>query len=183
MELKTTQNEVWEQIARKIRFLQHNQSITIKQMAERLGVEVNYLKEVADGLAKPTRHLLNKICAVFNLKLDYFESEVLSLLGAQEEEEKKEENLEDLKARTPPLPYTPEANKRKALPVGTPAPHLPPPAPPPKKKRRKLNIAGLAAHHQALLECLIERKLLSAQEYQKKVADVRQRAKLEKAGP
>ncbi len=181
MEMKTAQIEVWEQIARKIRFLQHNQSITIKQMAERLGVEVNYLKEVVDGLAKPTRHLLTKICTIFNLKLDYFESEVLSLLGAQEDEEKKEENLEELKERTMPLPFTPEANKRKAVPVGTPVPHLQPQSPPVKKKRRKLNIAGLAAHHQALLECLIGKKLLSAQEYQKKVADVRQRAKLEKA--
>jgi transcriptional regulator with XRE-family HTH domain len=182
MDVKASQNEVWEQIAKKIRFLLHNETITIKQMAERIGVELDYLKLVSDGLAKPTRHLLTKICTSFNLKMDYFESEVLALLGSGEDAggREREEARGEEKPQTLPLPFTPAGKKRQAVPVGTGAARSGKSTTGLTKKKIQFNLAQMAAHHQALLECLIEKKLLAAADYQKKLNSVRQRAKLAK---
>lgn len=166
-----------ETVAKKIRFLMHNRSVTIPQMADRIGVTPDHLRYIVDGISKPTRHLIEKICAAFNVKPDFFGKDLLATLGGEPDEPRGASEPR----RTPPLPFTPEGQRRKAIPIGV----LPAasegkgaPGAGSEKKKRKFDLAELAAHHQALLEVLIEKRVIKSDDYSKKLEDVRKRAGL-----
>lgn len=157
-----------ETIAKKIRFLLRTESMTLAAMADRIGVTQEHLRYVVDGISRPTTHLLEKICATFNVRLDFFGKGIEQML--------RESRLGQPVASpaTAPLPFTPEAKKKKATPIGM-IPKEPDPKP---QKKRKFDLAELAAHHQALLECLIEQRVIPSDVYLKKLEDVRKRSGL-----
>ncbi len=158
-----------ETIAKKIRFLLRTESMTLAEMADRIGVNKEHLQYVVDGISKPTIHLLEKFCATFNVNLDFF--------GKGIEQAVKESRLGKPVQKSPqhsPLPFTPDSKKRKAQPIGV----IPKTEEAKPKKKRQFDLAELAAHHQALLECLFELKIVPPDLYMKKLEDVRERAGL-----
>jgi transcriptional regulator with XRE-family HTH domain len=172
-------NPLWEPIAKKIRYLMHNQSLTVQQVAERIGVTAEHLKYVVDGISKPTRHILEKLCAAFNVKLDFFGKDLQTLLA--EEPPADEESADP---RSPAQAHAADRHKRKpgsagqgaALKKGSATAKAARNA---KRKKRKFDLAELAVHHQALLECLLEMKSIGAEKYAAKVAEVRRRLGLD----
>ena len=157
-----------EQVAKKIRFLLHNESMTVKTLANRIGVQKEYLRDVLDARAHPTMHLVGKLSAVFDVKPEFFGDELKEILWEDPEETKEADEaieLAKLKAtisvRHPESP-SPGGSKESG-----------------SKHTRKFDLAELAAHHQALLECLVEKKAISAKCYSRKLTEVRRRAKLD----
>jgi transcriptional regulator with XRE-family HTH domain len=146
--------EVFEAIGKKIRFLLHNQAVTAARLSSEIGVTKDYLKDVLGGRAKPTRHLLNKVCAFFNVKSDFFGAEVNDILWEDPEDDSEDGGDFDFESAS--------GSGGKS-----------------KRRKRKFDLAELAAHHQALLECLVEKRVIDSASYNKKVEDVRRRTKLE----
>ena len=158
-------------VAKKIRFLMRTETMTISQMADRIGVTPEHLKYVVDGVSTPTVHLLEKVCATFNVKLDFFGKGIAQQL----KESAVGPSMSKPAPSSSPLPFTPDAKKRKAQPIGV-IPETKEESKP--EKKRNFDLAELAAHHQALLECLMELKILPPERYMQKLADVRERSGL-----
>ena len=139
------------------------------EMAERIGTNKEHIQYVVDGVSKPTIHLLEKFCATFNVNLDFF--------GKGIEKAVRDSRLGKPASKSPshaPLPFTPYSKKKKVQPIGV----IPQTEDSKPKKKRQFDLAELAAHHQALLECLFELKIIPPDHYMKKLEDVRKRAGL-----
>jgi len=137
--------ETAEHPGKKIRFLLHTNSMTIQQLAESLGVTKDHMREIVDEEAVPTPHLLHRICGVFGVREDYFGSAIKYVVPEPK----------------PGLGSAP-------LPPGI-ATSVVPVA----RRKRKLDLAELAARHQALVDCLVAKKVLLPKEYQKRLDALR----------
>ena len=157
---KTNKRVNRETIAKKIRFLLHNNSTTIEELSSRIGVTRENLRYVLDGLSWPTKHLLEKLCAAFDVRMDYFGANIEETLTGSVIGPADFDDPSDLSA-TP-------VHKKSVESVDD-----------EKPRKRKFDLAEMAAHHQALLECLIEKKLITPDDYQTKVDNIRDRAGLE----
>lgn len=169
MTSKTADRAALERVARKIRFLLNNESLTVRNLAARIGVSREYLKDVVDAHARPTRHLLIKLCSVFNVKLEFFGPAALDFEFEEEVDgngvgggprSASNAGVGVLPRSTPQVGRGKRGKKEES------------------KKKRKFDLAELAAHHQALLDCLLEKRVFTADEYQKKLEEVRARARL-----
>ena len=58
--------------ARKLRFLLEQQADDAHRMANRLGIELQTLLDLMDGKSRPSDLLLQKICSVYGLNVNYF---------------------------------------------------------------------------------------------------------------
>ena len=167
-----THTEQLERIAKKIRFLLHNEALTVNNVAGRLGVPKEFLRDIVDAKARPTRHIMQKLCMFFEVKPEFFGEGIQELLW--DDPEAGDDEMAGLEAAV-------QAQKagvdQPANASSTGGPGKTPESP--KKRRRKFDLAELAAHHQALLECLLDKKLIDREEYIAKVDDVRRRANLD----
>jgi transcriptional regulator with XRE-family HTH domain len=162
-----------ERVAKKIRFLMRTESMTLDQMAGRVGVPPEHIRYVMDGVSPPTRHLLEKFCAAFHVHLDFFGKDIERQLAQPPSAAPTASGKP-----TPPLPFTPATQKRKAIPIGVLPAEKTTGQGGDAKPKRKFDLAELAIHHQALLETLIEKKIISREAYQERVDSVRKRAGL-----
>ena len=149
--IPNTQSSTQDTIARRIRFLLQTRSMTMGDLAQRIGVTREHMRYVLDGLAWPTKHFLEKVCAAFDVKMHYFG-----------------ENLDELLSGTiiSTTDFTDPISSDEAKASS-------------KKEKRKFDLAEMATHHQALLEVLIAKKILLPDEYEKKLEDVRSRTGLD----
>ena len=156
-----------EQVAKKIRFLLNNESMSLRKLADRMGVQKEYLRDVLDARARPTMHLVNKLATVFDVKPEFFGHELKEILWEDPEEKKEAAEAAELAKLKEAISVVPaespsSGGSKKSS----------------SKRARKFDLAELAAHHQALLECLIEKKVISAEYYSRKLNEVRRHAKL-----
>ena len=174
MSTPTTTRDTLEKIAKKIRFLLQNESLTVNNLASRLGVSKEYLREVIDARANPTRNLIQKICTNFAVKPEFFGPAIRDILWEEPEEatandegdlEKLEREIKQISQTVGVLPDEKAATSGKGKKTAS-------------KRRRKFDLAELAVHHQALLECLLQKKLICPDNYVRKVDDIRSHTKL-----
>ena len=153
-----------ETISKRIRFLMQTRSMTMGDLAQRIGVTREHMRYVLDGLSWPTKHLLEKICVTFDVKMDYFGPNLDELLGG---------TVISTTDFIDPTAGDEEASASGQGSQGSQGGQAE------KKSKRKFDLAEMAAHHQALLEALVEKKILRPGEYEKKLKDVRARAGLD----
>src|SRR5262245_21256349 len=127
-----------EHPAKKIRFLLHTHSMTVQQLSAELQVPLEYLQEVADEQAMPTPQLLHRICALFDLHENYF-GEALRM--------RPEDVALVSDGATPGRGAKQPGGRGVGGKSGI-------------RRRRKIDLTELAARHQALVDCLIAKKVL-----------------------
>ena len=134
-------------------------------LAQRIGVTREHMRYVLDGLSWPTKHFLEKVCAAFDVKMHYFGENIDELLSGTIISTTNfidPTSSDDDKTSSDNDKTSSDDDKTSS-----------------KKEKRKFDLAEMAAHHQALLEVLIEKKLLLPDEYEKKLEDVRSRTGLD----
>ena len=147
----TSTDPVSEKFARKLRFLLSNESVTIDSVARQVGFTPEQLQYVVDGASKPTRHLVDRLCEVFGVRPTFFGKDIDRALVS--------EPAGEIGGKPTGVTFKPDGGEL-----------IP--------KKRKFDLAELAAHHQALLECLFEKRILLPDDYEKKLVAVRTRAGL-----
>ncbi len=138
-----------QNLGKKIRFLLHTHSKTIQALAEELGVTRDSLREIVDEEAVPTPHLLHRICGVFHVKEDYFGEAVQP--RPSEQSGKRPLGISDKTA----------IGEKTMIAIAR------------RQPRRKLDLMELAARHQALVDCLVAKKVIVLRDYQKRLDALR----------
>ncbi len=138
------------QTIRKIQFLVDTNHVTVSQVADTIGVPRSTLQDVLDGIAHASESLVRK-CA------DYFGVTMEFITGIE----------------APAKKAAPLAHGRATSWGTTPAPA----APVPEKVAGSLNVRTLATRHQALVELLIEKGIVSARDYHDLVRKVEERSR------
>ena len=137
-----------EHPGKKIRFLLHTHSKTIQELAEELGLTRDALREIVDEEAVPTPHVLHRICGIFRVKEDYFGRAVLPRAPAKS-------------AKPAGMAEKVAIGKKTMIAIAR------------RQPRRKVDLAELAARHQALLDCLVAKKAIVLRDYQKRLDTLR----------
>lgn len=154
---------------RRIRFLLENNRLPVHRAAELMGVRKSVLQDVLDRKNQPTEELLRKIAAYFDVELEF-------ICGAEESVSSPGASASASKGPTStPKKASPEARTLgKATPAGSSSARS---KGSPKKSSRgtKLNTRSLASRHQALLELLLEKRVITAAEYHARIEEVENR--------
>ncbi len=58
--------------AKKLKFLLQQQNVSPRDLAERLGTDPEAVMDILDGRATPPLNLLQRICALFGMNINYF---------------------------------------------------------------------------------------------------------------
>jgi transcriptional regulator with XRE-family HTH domain len=104
--------------ARKIRFLLEQQADDAHRMANRLGIEIQALLDIMDGKSRPSDLLLQKICTVYGLNVNYFRDSFrekpASIAGSPSADPKSDAPPVDLGPRPKPPSTIVKPSPRKA---------------------------------------------------------------------
>ena len=192
-----------EHPAKKIRFLLYTHSMTHEQLAHELGVTTESLREIVDELCLPSPSLLHRICNYFGVNDTYFASTSVHPAAPLSGPAAPDHGLPSPGSTT--VLITPQgrrttgatsspargvtAQRASAAPRAAGAARAPS-APraagqvsPAARKRRKVDLAELVARHQALLECLVAKRVVGASEYQKRLDVMRAKLLVRQKGP
>ncbi|MGE3166761.1 MAG: helix-turn-helix domain-containing protein [Planctomycetota bacterium] len=167
--------ERYRRAARRIQFLLDNHRLPAHEAARQLGVRKTVLQDILDGRSFPTEGLLRKIAAHFRVDLDF-------LVGSTEIAEPPTPTSTTAPAGVagpPPQSTAP----RPARPSATSVPGSDPPkaeSPPQRAGRTRstpgVSLRTLAIRHQALVELLVSKGVLTAAEYRAQVEAIDDRA-------
>jgi transcriptional regulator with XRE-family HTH domain len=160
-----------EHPAKKIRFLLYTHSMTHEQLAHELGVTTESLREIVDELCVPTPHLLHRICNYFGVNDTYFAT--TSVQSSPTLPPPKTGTTTVLNAIPRPRPGGAPAGSRTTERAGSVSRTAGAGAPAGARKKRKLDLAEMVARHQALLECLVAKRVIGASDYQKRLEAAR----------
>ena len=158
-----------EVVIRKIRFLIDAHHETVPGLARGIGVLPNTIQDVLDGQAFPSRALVRRIAERFSLPVEFFSAEVGS------HSESKATGSGHRTARKSPQksasPRSPKgARSTKA------AAKVPATAKRDARAQDKVAAPGAAVLQQALIELLIQKGLISADEWNARVRLVSRRS-------
>jgi transcriptional regulator with XRE-family HTH domain len=162
-----------EVVIRKIRFLIDAHHETVPGLARGIGVLPNTIQDVLDGQAFPSRALVRRIAERFSLPVEFFSAEIGST------SESKGTGSGPRAARK-----SPQKSARSRRPKGAPstpaAAKVPATAKPVARAQDKVAAAGAvvpgtAVLQQALIELLIQKGLISADEWNARVRLVSKR--------
>lgn len=149
-----------ENSVKKIKGLLKNCSLTVQDLADRLGITVESLRDILDEREFPTTHILRRICKLFGLPEKYFGSALASDGQSEEEAEELPTNLLREFQASAHGPRTPAPRPSRGAPDPvTRAVHR-------SHRRRKLDLAEIAARFQALLDLLVDKQLITRDEFQ-----------------
>lgn len=154
--MPTQDPTAWEmnsaQAKRKLQFLIDTNHVTIPQVADTIGVPTSILQQVLDGVSHPTESLIRKCADYFGVTFEFITGQETTTPEAASPAHGRARPMREPKSVT-----TDKSDDSKSK--GT------------------LNVRTLATRHQALLELMIEKGLITAREYQEqvKVVEGRQR--------
>jgi len=153
-----------EHPARKIKFLLKNYSMSPQVFTEKIGITMESLRDILDEREMPTPHILYKICNLFNLSEGYFGNALRSLPGTTSRRGKNkgsvtiaaDELVKELRSKTGLS----------------------------RNSNNKLDMAAdLAARHQALVDLLVSKKVITSGEYHTRLEILRAKVQaLQKKG-
>ncbi len=144
--------------ARKIKSLLKTYTMTVQELSERLGVTLESLREILDERAMPTPRSLRRIASLFGVAHTIFGEAALSPPPPAPAERG------DFDFAGPAHHGAPAAPARPA-PGGARGQRL--------RRRKKLDLAELAARHQALLDLLLDKKVFTRDEFQMRLEIIR----------
>ncbi len=140
---------------RKIQFLIDANHVTVPQVADTIGVPHRTLQDVLDGIAHASEGLIRKCADYFGVTLEF--------ITGQEAPAPKA--APPAHGRATPW----DGGKTAVRASATPAPT--------EKPLGALNVRTVATRHQALVELLIEKGIISARDYHEKVRKVEGRTR------
>ena len=157
-----------EVVIRKIRFLIDAHHETVPGLARGIGVLPNTIQDVLDGQAFPSRALVRRIAERFSLPVEFFSAEVGSSseskgTGSGSRAARKSSQKSASSRSSKGAPSTPAKGKVSAT------------AKPVAWAQDKVAVPGTAILQQALIELLIQKGLISADEWNARVRLVSKR--------
>ena len=153
--MPTQDPTAWEmnsaQAKRKLQFLIDTNHVTIPQVADTIGVPTAVLQQVLDGVSHPTESLIRKCADYFGVTFEFITGQETTTPEAAAPAHGRARPIRESK---------PNVEKSED-----------------SKSKGTLNVRTLATRHQALLELMIEKGLITARDYQEqvKVVEGRQR--------
>lgn len=166
-----------EGYARKLQFLISTHRVTMLDLADAIGVKKRALQDMIDGLTVPSPTMIEAICKHFGVSSGFFDGSTVAKRGAAKSEESKKPAAKSHSGAAPASPAAAAAAAaKKSL-----------PAPAKKKVRNEPKAAvspghappesfqALAVRHQALLEALLEKGVISPADYHKQIQIVERR--------
>ena len=160
-----------EDISRKIRFLLQTQGIPYSKAAEWLGLPDDDFQEIVDGVKAPTARLLQNLAELCSVSPDFF-------TGKKEQPRPADQPWNS--GQSPPALKPGTSAKISAGGPAKPGSASKPAAT--GKVYERIGPAGpvtlrdLVVRFQALLECLLDRGVITALDYKRKVEEVGGRA-------
>ena len=136
-----------EEISKKIRFLLQTQGVPYARAAEYLGLTNEHFQDIIDGMEVPSGRIIRGLAELCGVKTEFLTGEREA--AARTDETNASPREEGSRAQT-----TSEARR---------------------KAKRPLSLKDLALRFQALVECLVEKELLTAAEIKQKTAEVEER--------
>ncbi len=153
----TTREVPWEssprEILRKLQFLISTNNVTAQQLARTTGLSQKNVQEILDGVSLPTESMLRKCADFFGVTLEF-------VMGKDDGKGAKQ---------TAPRSHS-SGSKSGAPPAGQTSPKAAAPSGP-------LNLRTIATRHQALIELLIEKRVITAREYHDMVQKIEGRGR------
>ena len=156
--MPTQEPTAWEmnsaQAKRKLQFLIDTNHVTVPQVANTIGVPVQTLQQVLDGAAHPSESPVRKCADYFGVTFEFITGQEVTAPEAAPPAHGRAKRSRDTKS-------TKASAATDPLDDG--------------KSKGTLNVRTLATRHQALLELLIQKGLITAREYQDQVKIVEDR--------
>jgi len=165
-----TRDVPWESspraIVRKLQFLLDTNHVTVMAIAERTGIPKKLIQDILDGASLPTEAMLRKFADFFGVTLEF----ILGRDDGGSASRGSGATRSSSAARTSPGKGSAGIGKGSAgTAKGAPVPG----------KRTKtagsLNIRAIATRHQALVELLVEKGMISARDYHEMVQKIEKR--------
>ncbi len=165
--MTTKDSTAWDsspqRTVRKLQFLIDTHHVTVQMLADSIGVPHKTLFEVLDGVALPTEGFIRKCAEYFEVPLEF--------VSGQGTSSKSKEGV--TKSRSPQK--TARASKEAKGTGRTRSSQRTPSRRSQEQASESLNVRTLAIRHQALLELLIEKRVLTPQEYHDQVKRIEER--------
>ncbi len=165
--MTTKDSTAWDsspqRTVRKLQFLIDTHHVTVQMLADSIGVPHKNLFDVLDGVALPTEGFIRKCAEYFKVPLEFItgqEAPTESKDGGKKS--RRSQNSGRDSKRVQGAERTRSSQRRPSRGQRTRTPE-------------SLNVRKLAIRHQALLELLIEKRVLTPQEYHDQVKRIEER--------